>query len=138
MDIEISARPRDNLEMPLVAVIDDNDNFRASLCGLIQSMGYRVAHYPTAEAYLLSHALGSANCIICDLQISGGMDGMEFLRSVREQGGGIPVILMSAFCEESFGECARRAGAHGFLKKPFMLDSLLECVSSAVGGRARL
>jgi FixJ family two-component response regulator len=138
MDIKIAGRPPVDLEKPLLVVIDDNDDFRASLCGLIQSMGYRVVHHSTAEAYLLSHAPGSAKCIICDLQIPGGMDGMELLRSVREREPGVAVILMSAFCDESFGECARRAGAHCFLRKPFMIDSLLECVSSAIGAGSRL
>jgi FixJ family two-component response regulator len=133
MDVEMARKPPVDREMPLLVVIDDNDDFRASLCGLIQSVGYRVAHHATAEAYLLSHAPGSANCIICDLQIPGGMDGMDLLRSVREREPGVPVILMSAFCDESFGECARQAGAHCFLRKPFIIDTLLECVASAMG-----
>ena len=44
----------------------------------------------------------------------------------------IPVIFMTAFPEERTKTHAIKAGAFGFLTKPFAQNTLLDCVYSAL------
>lgn len=117
--------------MPLIAVIDDDKDFRTSLCELVQSAGLRASAFSTAESFLKSLTLEEADCIVCDFQIPGHIDGLQLLRILQESGQATPLILMSAFGDETLHRRARAEGAHCFLEKPFMIEALLQCISSA-------
>ena len=65
-----------------------------------------------------------------------GIDGLTVLEELREGGGKIPVILMTAFGSEEVRERGRRHGAEAVLVKPFDLDRLLSAVDAARFGRA--
>jgi len=93
---------------PLISIVDDDAGIRSSLDGLIRSMGYRVALFESAEKFLASAAARDSGCVVSDVQMPGGMTGLELLSQVRSTGSGVPVILISAFTlAESRGRIAR-------------------------------
>lgn len=117
---------------PLISIVDDDEGMRSSLDGLMRSMGYRVALFDSAERFLASEAAAGCECIVSDVQMPGGMTGLDLLSEVRSTGSEVPVILISAFtAAESRGE-AERAGAFCTLKKPFDGDDLARCVERAL------
>ncbi|NQU16706.1 MAG: response regulator [Candidatus Saganbacteria bacterium] len=64
-------------------------------------------------------------CIILDIKMPG-MDGLEFLRVVREEyHERIGVIILTAFEDEDKWEKARQGAAAGYILKPFREDVLL-------------
>lgn len=117
---------------PLISIVDDDAGIRSSLDGLIRSMGYRVALFESAERFLASAAARDSECIVSDVQMPGGMTGLELLSQVRSTGSGVPVILISAFTLAESREEAERAGAYCTLKKPFDGDDLAHCVERAL------
>jgi FixJ family two-component response regulator len=133
MDMETSASA--TTEVTRIAVIDDDDHFRISLCAFIQSAGLRAIPFSTAEGFLTSRE--QVDCVLCDFQIPGHMDGLQLLRVIRSSDQPTPVIVMSAFGDDTLKCRAKGEGAHCFLEKPIMIDALLKCVLSATNAAIR-
>jgi FixJ family two-component response regulator len=62
-----------------------------------------------------------------------GLSGVDLQCWLIAQGIKIPTIVITAFPEEGTRARAMKAGAIGYLGKPFSEDSLLKCLDSAVG-----
>lgn len=117
---------------PLVSIVDDDAGIRSSLDGLIRSLGYRVALFESAESFLCSNALDESHCVVSDVQMPGGMSGIELLKQMHQADCVIPVILISAFTTEALREQAQLAGAYCTLKKPFDGEDLVTCIERAL------
>jgi FixJ family two-component response regulator len=122
----------DVADQPLISIVDDDEGIRSSLDGLMRSLGYCVAVFDSAEGFLASDAAARSECIVSDVQMPGGMSGIELLSQVRDAGKDVPIILISAFTGEDSRDEAIRAGAYCTLKKPFDGDDLVHCVERAL------
>lgn len=71
------------------------------------------------------------SCVITDVRMPG-MSGIELQDQLIAAGHTIPVIFMTAFPEERTKTHAIKAGAFGFLTRPFTQNNLLDCVHSAL------
>jgi FixJ family two-component response regulator len=60
------------------------------------------------------------------------MSGLDLLTHMRAQGNAAPFIFITAFPEESVRARALKAGAIGFLAKPFAGPALISFVEAAV------
>jgi len=69
--------------------------------------------------------------LVSDLRMPG-LDGMQLLRWVREEGPNIPVIMISAHGEIRDAVEAMKTGAYDYLVKPFDPDELLIRIRKAV------
>jgi len=65
-----------------------------------------------------------------------GLSGLELQEALRAQGHRTPVILMTAYPNESRRNRAIDGGAVGFLSKPFDDTSLTECLAAAIKSRS--
>ena len=65
----------------------------------------------------------------------GGMSGVKLQEHLIAHGNPTPMIFITAFPEDRIREQAMRAGAIGFLAKPFDETELLECVERALTRR---
>ena len=66
-----------------------------------------------------------------------GMSGIELQNYLLAQGNRVPVIFVTAFPETEARGDALRAGAVGFLGKPFGDESLISCLNKALSTRTR-
>jgi FixJ family two-component response regulator len=121
--------------MPIIAIVDDDDSFRHATMSFIRSLGYAVAEFASAEAFLKSDRLAEADCVISDVQMPG-MNGVELQGKLIAQGYHLPFIFMTAFPEIRARTKALAAGAIGFLAKPFNDEMLITCLSKALGARS--
>jgi FixJ family two-component response regulator len=80
---------------------------------------------------LQSTLLQESSCFIADVQMPA-MSGLDLLTHMRAQGYAAPFIFITAFPEESARARALKAGAIGFLAKPFAGTALINCVEAAV------
>ena len=117
---------------PLIAVIDDDHAVCVSLDGLMRSYGYRIEMFGSAEAFLASDALETAACVVSDVQIEGGMSGIELARRLKEIASAPPIFLISAFADEDVQKQAKDAGARLLFKKPFDCCQLVEGIEAAM------
>ena len=116
---------------PMISIVDDDDFVRESLRDLIESLGYEVATFESAEWFLEAECLAETSCLITDLRMPG-LSGLDLQDRLTADGHRIPVILVTAFSDEKFQVRAMRAGAVGFLSKPFDESSLISCLESAL------
>ena len=119
-------------ETALIAVVDDDASVRAALHALLRSLGFANATFASAEDFLSSHELQETACVIADVNMPG-MSGPELNRRLIVSGTPIPVILITAYPDDTGRERALREGVVSYLTKPFKDDDLLACLHSALG-----
>jgi FixJ family two-component response regulator len=121
---------------PVIAIVDDDESFLQATISFVRSLGYSAAAFPSADAFLNSNAVENTDCLITDLQMPG-MSGIELQNYLLAQGNRVPVIFVTAFPETDARGDALRAGAVGFLGKPFGDENLISCLNKALATRTR-
>jgi FixJ family two-component response regulator len=117
----------------MIAVVDDDEAVRRATGRLLKSLGYRVATFAGAEAFLNSGELHETSCLIADVHMPK-MSGIELQVHLKADGHRFPVIVITAFPDDSVRDCAMQHGAFCFLRKPFSQESLTECLDRALKG----
>ena len=117
--------------MPLISIVDDDGFVRESTKGLVRSMGYAAETFASAEEYLRSNRAADTACLISDIQMPG-MNGADLQDRLIADGHHTPIIFVTAFPDEDIRARVLKAGACGFLTKPFSDESLIECLDKAL------
>jgi FixJ family two-component response regulator len=117
-------------KVPVVSIVDDDESVREATTGLVRSFGYVAATFASAEEFLQSD-VRDTSCLISDVQMSG-LSGVELQDRLNAAGHRVPIIFITAFPEERIRSRVLKAGACGFLAKPFSDDSLIECLDMAL------
>ena len=125
--------PVDLPEVPLISIVDDDGFVRESTKGLIRSMGYAAEAFASAEEYLRSNRAADTACLISDVQMPG-MNGADLQDRLIAEGHHTPIIFVTAFPDQGIRARVLKAGACGFLTKPFSDESLIECLGRALVG----
>lgn len=120
----------------LISIIDDDEDFREALAGLMKSRGFAVEAFPSALAFLSFPNVRRTSCLIVDLHYPR-LIGIELHRQLVEFGYAIPTILISAHLDDSVRARALADGIICCLTKPCEEDALFGCLSSALEARAR-
>ena len=113
-------------ENALISVIDDDEVARDGVRELVESLGYRAVAFSSAEHFLGSSMIAETLCVITDLQMPG-LTGIELQEALQSQGRHVPVILITAYANETQRTRALDRGAVGFLSKPFDEEMLPDC-----------
>jgi FixJ family two-component response regulator len=115
----------------VISIVDDDESVRESAKWLIQSLGYDTETFASAEEFLSSDRVRDTACLITDVKMTG-MSGVELQSHLLANGYRTPVIFMTAFPGERVRARALKAGAVGFLSKPFEEGSLIACLDKAL------
>jgi len=111
----------------MVAVVEDDESYRAALQRLLKSAGLSVLAFASAEDFLNSGQQRETGCLIADIRMSG-MSGLDLQARLNAEQCPIPTIFITAHGEEKMRLQAMRGGAVKFLAKPFDGAILLEAV----------
>ena len=107
-----------------VLVIDDEPSLRHMLRLVLEREGYRVEEADGGEGALAKIAAGAFDVALCDIRMPG-LDGLGFLRHLKERGLGLTVIMMSAYGSvDTAIECMKH-GAYDYIAKPFKPDEVV-------------
>ena len=117
----------------LISIIDDQVSIREAIRSLVQSYGYKVAAFSSAELFLRSEVLSETKCVIADLKMPG-LTGLELHNELRARGHPTPVIMMTACRDEKQRAEALDVGLVGLLIKPFDEEELIGCLTTAING----
>lgn len=118
------AAPRD-----LIAVIDEDDAVRGALSFALETEGFDVRVYESAEA-ALADGLDAFGCVVLDERLPR-MRGLELIAELKARGAFIPAILVATNPNASVRSRARAAGVD-LVEKPLMGGVLIEHVRSAL------
>ncbi len=113
-----------------VLVVDDDELLVSSIRRVLAYEGYTVRTAQTGLAGLQLAREATPDLVILDVGLPG-LDGLEVARRLRE-GGGVPVLILSARDSVEDRVAGLEAGADDYLVKPFAVEELLARV------RARL
>lgn len=115
----------------LISIVDDDESFREAMASLMKSLGFTVAAFASAEAFLASPRLTDTSCLIADVHMPG-MTGIELHQQLLTSGHTIPVILITAYPDDNVRARASAAGVICYLSKTFDDDALLGFVRTAL------
>jgi len=116
----------------VVFVVDDDVSVREALRNLLRSAGLAVRTFSTAEEFMASDRPEVPACLVLDVRLPGA-SGLDLQRQLSEANVRIPIVFVTAHGDREISAQARRAGAIGFLTKPFRDQELLNAVQEAFG-----
>jgi len=115
---------------PCVTIVEDDDMVRALYTNLLEEDGYICRSFSSCSDALADIAASPSrpDLILSDIRMKG-MNGLEFLREIRNTDRRTPVILISGHYDLP---CAMEAIGHGaadYLLKPALAEDLLGAVA---------
>ncbi len=115
-----------------IAVVEDEPIISADLGDRLSDLGYRVSgHYSSGEEALRDFRLEVPDLILLDVQLDGGMDGIEVALAIREFSQ-VPLIFLTSNSDDVTYRRARAARPSAFLSKPFRGRDLAHAIDLAL------
>src|SRR5262250_1663918 len=114
--------------MKTILIVDDEPAARYGLRRALESK-YRIAEAGSAEAARDAVLTEKPDLVLLDVVLPG-MDGISFLKLLRDQGNQVPVLMVSALDAAKTAVEALRLGAADYLVKGFELDELRQRVAN--------
>lgn len=114
-----------------VLLVDDETALRRALMRTFANAGFVATGAGSAEEALAVLATGKTfDTIVTDLQLPG-IQGIEFLRRVRERDLDVPIIILTGNPSFESAVAAVQYGGFRYLQKPIDLDDLVRTVREA-------
>ena len=114
-----------------VFVVDDDDLVRASIQGMLKSVGLRSETFGTPQEFLRGKRPDGPSCLILDVRLPG-VNGLDFQRELADAGIRIPIIFITGHGDIPMTVKAMKSGAVEFLTKPFHDEDLLNAIHQAL------
>jgi FixJ family two-component response regulator len=118
-------------DAPTVFIIDDDVNIRASIQGLLKSVGLCSESFETAQEFLSRARSDRPSCLVLDVRLPG-ISGLDFQRELSSVGVQIPIIFITGYGDIPMTVKAMKSGAVEFLTKPFRDQDLLDAIQQAL------
>ena len=121
-----------------IIVIDDDPDVRASLGGLLRSVGFQVKLLGSVGEFLESGRPEGPTCLVLDIRLPG-QSGLEFQRELAAAHSELQIIFITGHGDIPMSVQAMKGGAIEFLTKPFRDQDLLDAIQLGLArDRARL
>ncbi len=114
-----------------IVVVDDDSLVREAVKDCLESRGYTVEGFGSAEDFLDSDSRENSSCLILDLKLPG-INGLELQERLSQTNYRAPIIFVTAHGTDNYRNRALTRGALGFLSKPFRPEDLLTVVEAAL------
>ncbi|WP_374495291.1 response regulator transcription factor [Zoogloea sp.] len=124
-------KPQASPPEQIIYLVDDDEALRDSLAWLLESQGFKVAAYASAEDFLKAWRPEFNGCLLLDVRMPG-MSGLELHERLRAQYSTLPVIFITGHGDVPMAVSALKKGAVDFIEKPFNDTELLRLVSQCL------
>ncbi|MGE8188012.1 response regulator [Pseudomonas sp. NPDC086278] len=118
----------------LILVVEDDPLILEFLCEILQDEGFVVISQASADAasvYLEQHA-NDVRLLLTDITMPGKLNGADLANQFGDRWPEKPIMIMSGF------ETPETSGVRhpvSFIKKPWAIGQLLDCVDGALKSR---
>ena len=123
-----------------IYIVDDDEALRDSLVWLLESNGYAVASYESAESFLEFYDASLTGCLVLDVRMPG-MSGLELFEELKARRSPLPVIFITGHGDVPMAVSAVKKGAVDFIEKPFgdrdMLTLIEQCLAAERENRGK-
>lgn len=114
-----------------ILFVDDDPEMRSLVQEYFDQEGYLLSVANDGKAGLSQLGELEFDAIITDLRMKE-MDGLAFLKAIRQQDSLIPVVLITAFGTIEAAVEAIKEGATNFIPKPFKMGALKTILDNAI------
>lgn len=125
------------MESGTVVLVDDEPGMLRALTRLLQTEGFAVRGFGSAEAFLEGPRMTGAWCLLLDVAMSG-MSGLELQSRLQSEGIRVPIVFLTGHGDIPMSVRAIKSGAVDFLTKPVHDEDLLGAVRAALAQAGRL
>jgi FixJ family two-component response regulator len=114
----------------VIAIVDDDQRVLESLGNLLESAGYSVRLFESAEAFLQADAVNDIDVLISDIRMRV-LDGIDLQQRVGVKRPQLPVILITAHCDVDMARIAQ-PNNRGVFRKPVDAAELIRAIEAAL------
>lgn len=118
-------------DRPLVVVVDDDAEVRASIMELLLSVGIEATSFASPRELLKAELPARPGCMILDVRMPGA-SGLDLQLQLASSDNAKPIIFLTGHGDIPMTVQALKAGAVDFLTKPFRDQALLDAVTSGI------
>ncbi len=119
--------------MANVLIVDDEEDIRNLSSQILRSKGYNIDTAADGDEALQKTKENPYDLALVDLVLPGGINGLDIIKEIARSSSDTRIVAFSGFCDANIIEKTTRAGAHGFLSKPFFSDQLVQTVNKWIG-----
>src|SRR5580765_1314132 len=105
-----------------VLVVDDEKGIRDTLRGVLCDEGFEVYAVESGEACLELVKTKNFGCILLDIWLGDGIDGLDTLQKLKEEGNDAAVVMISGHGNIETAVRSTKLGAFDFIEKPLSLE----------------
>ena len=119
--------------MKQILTVDDSASVRQMVCFTLKKAGYEVTEAVDGGDGIAKAGSGKFDLIITDLNMPN-VDGIQLITAVRKLPGYsfVPILMLSTESQAEKKDAGRKAGATGWIVKPFNADQLVAVVQKLV------
>ena len=122
MSIKISPKNKQ------IFIVDDDESVCRALSVMLVTYGFTVDTFTSAEEFFRVVPNNVSGSLVLDIHMPG-LDGWETLQRLLASGSKRAVIIISAEKSEGLNKNVLKAGASGFLQKPFNGQDLVDLIN---------
>ncbi len=115
-----------------VLIVDDEPGIRETLRGVLEDEGFDVESCSSGEECLEIVRRTDFGCILLDIWLGAGIDGLETLQRLKSDGVGSSVVMISGHGNIETAVRSTKLGAYDFIEKPLSLDRTVLTVKNAI------
>lgn len=125
--------------MPTILLVDDEPTIRYLLRASLEGRGYRLIEADDGPSALQSAQSELPDLILLDIALPG-LNGLEVCHRLKDDPATAttPVLLLTGYVDQTNREAAERAGAQGFIAKPFSPAALVARIEEALSHRSSI
>ncbi len=118
-----------------ILIVDDERGIRETLRGVLEDEGFEVETATSGEDCLKAVEATHFGCILLDIWLGDGIDGLETLKKLRGGGNDSAVVMISGHGNIETAVNATKLGAFDFIEKPLSLERTILTVKNAIRTR---
>ncbi|MGB7202870.1 MAG: sigma-54 dependent transcriptional regulator [Pyrinomonadaceae bacterium] len=115
-----------------ILIVDDEQGIRDTLRGVLEDEGFAVEAVATGEDCLEKARTHHYACILLDIWLGDGIDGLETLRMLKEEANDAAVVMISGHGNIETAVRSTKLGAFDFIEKPLSLERTVVTVKNAI------
>lgn len=120
--------------MPHVLIIEDDEDLRPVLAGILRASGFSVTDVNEGAAALMAVQAHPPDIVISDI-VMEGMEGIAAIMALRKLLSDVPIVAISG--SQMYLANSEKLGADATLLKPFTRDTLLDTVNGLLAGKTQ-
>ena len=118
-----------------VLVVEDDETIAMGLVNALQHERFDVVHVDNGEAALDAVRERTPDLMLCDIMLPG-IDGLQVMRTVKQDVPGVPVIMLTAKSDEIDRVMGLEMGADDYVTKPFSVREVIARVKARLRERS--